>query len=437
MQVKIPNLGDGIDSATVLSVMVAVGDSVAIDQTIIELETDKAVAPVPSTESGTVQSIHVSEGDTVTMGQLVISLTSDGATSDGAAPSSKDLSPASNKPEPVSPKVTPVMPVNTLQHNQPPVSMPIISNSSSSVSTSPWIRKIANQIGLDLSLVPTQSGGRLTIDDLRYYVSGLQQSSLTVEPTDSVKEAPKAISVLPNFEKWGDVTRESLASLRIKIAEKMSDSWNQVPHVTQFDQADITAVMASRKTHNPMYKKKGVNLTLSAISIKVVVDALKKFPRFNSSFDINAKEIILKQYYHIGVAVDTPSGLIVPVIRDADKKSLFQLAKEIGELAEKARDRKLSVDELQGGTFTVSNLGGLGVGAFTPIVNTPEVAIIGLGRAQLTPVVKDGVIQEALIQPIAISYDHRIIDGADGARFTREIVSGFEHFSDDLIKEIN
>lgn len=425
MEIKIPHLGDGIDSATVLSVMVNVGDSVAVEDTLLELETDKAVAPVPSTAAGTIEAIHVAEGDTVTTAQLVATLS--GASGESTeAPQETPVAPVA--PAPVAPPVAPLAPL---------AAAPVQAVSNEVVVTSPWLRKLATQIGLDLTrIAPTGSGGRVTLDDVRGYVATLQAGAFAATPAAVPAPEAKPKTPLPDFSKWGEVEVQKLSSLRLKIGEKMSESWADVPHVTQFDDANISALMVNRKKYNPKYKEKGVNLTLTAMAVKVAVDALKEFPNFNASFDSEKGELVVKKYYHIGVAVDTPNGLIVPVIRNADQKPLFEIAKEIGELAEKARDRKIAVEELQGGTFTISNLGGLGVGNFTPIVNTPEVAILGLGRGNLKPIIVDKKIDQGIIQPLGLSYDHRIIDGADGARFMRKLVDGFENFKAEWMAEI-
>ena len=425
MEIKIPHLGDGIDSATVLSVIVNVGDSVAVEDTLLELETDKAVAPVPSTAAGTIEAIHVAEGDTVTTAQLVVTLS--GATGESTdAPQDTPATPVA--PAPVATPVAPLAPL---------AAAPVQAVSNEAVVTSPWLRKLATQIGLDLTrIAPTGSGGRVTLDDVRGYVAALQAGAFAATPAAVPAPEAKPKTPLPDFSKWGEVEVQKLSSLRLKIGEKMSESWADVPHVTQFDDANISALMANRKKYNPKYKEKSVNLTLTAMAVKVAVDALKEFPNFNASFDSEKGELVVKKYYHIGVAVDTPNGLIVPVIRNADQKSLFELAQEISELAEKARDRKIAFEELQGGTFTISNLGGLGVGNFTPIVNTPEVAILGLGRGNLKPIIVDKKIDQGIIQPLGLSYDHRIIDGADGARFMRKLVDGFENFKAEWMAEI-
>ena len=247
-------------------------------------------------------------------------------------------------------------------------------------------------------------------------------------------KAKTAPAEAEDFSRWGEITKKPLSQLRKVIAQRMSGSWTTVPRVTQFDEADITALMELRKKYQAAYEAKGARLTLTPLALKAVVAALKKHPIFNSSLDEAAGEIVFKQYYHIGVAVDTEAGLLVPVIRDVDKKDLLQLSREVEDLAARARERKLSLGEMKGGTFTISNQGGIGSGHFTPIVNSPEVGILGLGRGGLKAIVKDKQIQQRLILPLAISYDHRVIDGGVAARFTVDLVQALENFEEDAVK---
>ena len=271
-------------------------------------------------------------------------------------------------------------------------------------------------------------------------LNGFVQNLLTLinQPTSAPLTTPPAPqapapSALPDFSKWGRIETKPLSSLRKKIGQKMVEAWTQIPHVTQFDKVDITDLMAARKKHNPAYKEKGANLTLTIFALKAIVNTLKAFPQFNSSFDSAKGELILKHYYNIGIAVDTENGLIVPVVKNVDQKSILELSLEVNTLAEKARLRQIAVEDLQGGTFTISNLGGLGVAEFTPIINTPEVAILALCAGKPTPVVHNDTIQSRLIMPIGLSYDHRVIDGADGARFTRHFVHELAQFNQDLL----
>jgi pyruvate dehydrogenase E2 component (dihydrolipoamide acetyltransferase) len=267
------------------------------------------------------------------------------------------------------------------------------------------------------------------IEDLRTYIQNLQ-SQAAQGPSAAAAAAPQRAAAPAesiDFSKWGPVTKKAISSLRKTIGQKMQESWQTVPHVTQFDEADITAMMELRKKYNPIYEKKKANLTVTVLVLKAVVAALKKIPLFNSSLDEVTGEVVLKNYYHLGIAVDTEAGLIVPVLKDVDKKSVLDLALELAAIAEKTRQRKISVDDLQGGTFTISNLGSIGGQHFTPIVNKPQAAILGLSRGFMKPVVKDGKVEPRLMMPVALSYDHRIVDGADGARFMKELIEGFQN----------
>jgi pyruvate dehydrogenase E2 component (dihydrolipoamide acetyltransferase) len=273
--------------------------------------------------------------------------------------------------------------------------------------------------------------------DVRDYIGRLQKLATQAKAAKPVATAPtaaapKAESI--DFSKWGAVTKKPMLPLRQTISRRLAENWNTIPHVTQFDQADITTLNELRKKFAPAYEKQGARLTLTSFALKAVATALKAHPIFNSSLDLGASEIVLKNYYHIGVAVDTEQGLIVPVIRDVDKKSLLQLSREINEAAEKARDRKVTAEELKGGTFTVSNQGGIGGGHFTPIVNAPEVAILGLGRGAMKAVVREGKIEARMMMPMGLSYDHRVIDGGSAARFIVDLVAAFEGFKESDVK---
>jgi pyruvate dehydrogenase E2 component (dihydrolipoamide acetyltransferase) len=275
------------------------------------------------------------------------------------------------------------------------------------------------------------------MDDLRAYIQNLQQiadSGATAAPSAASRAATAAPSIeLPDFSKWGSVEAKPMSTLRKKISEKMSESARSVARVTQFDEVDITDLMALKKKHDDAYQKQGTKLTMSSFAVKVVVDALKKHPVFNSSLDLANERIIYKNYYHVAMAVDTEHGLIVPVIKDADKKSLVEISKEIDRLAAATRERKIAADDLQGGTFTISNQGSLGGTHFTPVVYTPQVAILGLGRARWMPVVRDGKVVSRLIMPTALSYDHRVIDGGNAVRFNNDLVSGFQNFDESFV----
>lgn len=424
MEIKLPFLGDGVASATVLSVLVTIGDTIQKDQTVLELETDKAVAPVPAPSAGTVTEILTKVGDTVATGTPVIRLSGSG-----------DATTATPAPAAI-PVVTPMLAQVAVPAPVSYTGQAYTAGNNTSIVTSPSVRRIAEQTGLDLSRISgTASGGRITLEDIKKYVSHLQYTAFQKSADAASPQGPLSTppSPLPDFSKWGAVDVKPLTSLRKKIGQKMRQSWNSVPHVTQFDEADITDLMTLRKKYVPEYEKNGVKLTVTVLILKAVVEALKQHPAFNAAFDDVAQELIYKKYIHLGVAVDTESGLIVPVIRDVDKKSLAEISTDLNALAEKARQRQVSLDDLQGGSFTVSNLGGLGAGPFTPIVNTPDTAILGLSKGQSRAVFKNGQIVERTVLPLCVSYDHRVIDGADGARFMQTLVKTLEAFPEDWV----
>ncbi|MCG3148988.1 MAG: Dihydrolipoyllysine-residue acetyltransferase component of pyruvate dehydrogenase complex [Verrucomicrobiae bacterium] len=408
MDIRLPSLGEGADSGVVVNILVKEGDTIAKDQTIIELETDKAVGSIPSSAAGVVQKIKVNVGDKISAGAVILSMAESGAGVAAAVPAAP---PAAQAPRPAA---------GTAATTRVP-GIP--------AAAAPSVRKMAAQLGIDLALVPGSGhGGRIALEDLRAYIQNL----IAAQPGAAVekKTAPARV----DFAQYGPVLKKPLSSLRKTIAKRMSESWSAVPRVTQFDEADITGLNDLRKKYAPAYEKQGAKLTLTVFAIKAVVAALKKHPIFNSSLDEVAEEIVLKEYFHIGIAVDTEHGLMVPVIRDADKKSLLQIAKELEDLAGKTRDRKLTGDQMKGGSFTISNQGGIGSGAFTPIVNVPEVAILGLGRGAVKPAVVAGKIEARLLMPVAISYDHRVIDGGSAARFTVDLVAAFQNFDEKDVK---
>jgi pyruvate dehydrogenase E2 component (dihydrolipoamide acetyltransferase) len=368
----------------------------------------------------------VKEGDEISVGQPILSLTEDGAAAPAAAPADPRAE-AGSTPAPVSQAVRPAAEAPSVDVIGEPVR-------DEAVAASPTVRKLARDLGIDLTRVRgTQHGGRIALEDLRGYVQQLQR--IAFEQRGGTTAAPtKPAAERVDFGKWGPYTRQPMSSLRKIIAQRMHESWVSTPRVTQFDEADVTGIVALRKKYAAKYEKKGGHLTLTPFLIKAVVGALKKHPTFNSSLDEAADEIVFKDYYHIGIAVDTEQGLIVPVIRDVDKKSLLQLSKELAELAERTRQRKVGAEELKGGTFTISNQGGIGGGFFTPIVNKPEVAILGVGRGALKPVVRGAKIEKRMMLPLGLSYDHRVIDGATAARFIVEIVQALDQFKESEVK---
>ena len=434
MDIKLPNLGEGADSGVVVSILVKEGDTIQLDQTLIELENEKAIAPIPSTASGKVTKLYVKEGDKLSVGQPILSL------------ASNDKQPAEVPATPMEPSapaaISTAVPVATPSPSSGNVSTIIESSAPGGLppAAAPTIRKIARELGIDLNRVRgSERGGRIVMEDLRAYVHELQEiafrkpaPSAVVSPTPGtvIKPVPESI----DFSKWGTITSKPVTSLRKAIAHKMVESWTTIPHVTQYDEADITQLMELRKKNSSAYEKKGTHLTITPFAMKAVVDTLKLHPIFNSSWDEAKQEIVYKDYYHIGVAVDTEQGLLVPVIRDVDKKSLLELSIELDAIADKARQRKVTLEELKGGSFTISNQGGIGSGAFTPIINHPEVAILGMGRGAYKPVARDKKVEVRLMLPLSLSYDHRVIDGANAARFMVDLVKAMESFDDKAVQ---
>jgi pyruvate dehydrogenase E2 component (dihydrolipoamide acetyltransferase) len=424
MDVKLPKLGEGADSGVVVNVFVKEGDPVAKDQTILELENEKAVASIPSTAAGVVAKVHVQAGDRVSVGQRLITLNESGQTvaAPAAAPTAKR--PAA-KPTPESEEV-----------EDEPVAEVEEETSGVAVAASPSVRKIARELGINLSKVRgSESGGRIILADVRAYIQRLVASAAKAKASGGIAAATaKPVAEQIDFSQWGPVTKKPLTPLRQVIARRMAESWNSVPRVTQFDDADFTKLNEFRKKYAAAYEAKGSKLTLTPLVLKAVAETLKKHPIFNSSLDEVANEIVLKEYFHIGIAVDTEQGLIVPVIRDVDKKNVLEISKELEQLAAKARDRKISTEELKGGTFTISNQGAIGGAHFTPIVNKPEVAILGLGRGALKPVVRDSKVEVRMMTPLGLSYDHRVIDGGAAARFIVDLVAAMQEFKEEAVK---
>lgn len=428
MDLKLPALGEGADSGTVVNLFVKEGDQVAKDQAILELENEKAVATIPSTATGTITKVFVKAGDKISVGQRILALSETGTTT-STAKADKVKAGAESKAVEPEPKATPSEAEEPAERDEEPEHE---AKPGIEPAAAPSIRKLARNLGIDLThLRGSERGGRIVLKDIRAYIQRLQ--SKVVAPAQAKEAAPAAAKPAVeqiDFAKWGPVSKKPLSPLRQVIARRMSENWNAVPRVTQFDEADITALMEIRKKYAAAYEQKGARLTLTSFALKIVAETLKKHPIFNSSLDEAAQEIVTKEYYHIGVAVDTEAGLIVPVIRDVNKKSLLDLSKELESLAKKARERKISAEELKGGTFTISNQGGIGGAHFTPIVNKPEVAILGLGRGATKAVVRDSKIEPRLMLPIAISYDHRVIDGGVAARFAVDLVQAFEKFDE-------
>lgn len=413
-KIILPELGDGIEGGDVVNILVSKGDEIEKDSVLLELETDKAVLEFPSPQSGRIIEIHIQKGDTVTVGQLLVTLDIKGKKeqSEETANSQEEkniVRQHEQRPEP----------------SHEPETQPLLKDERAPVGellpAGPATRKLARELGMDLSKVQgTAKDGRITLDDVKSHV----KHRLTSTPGSAGVPAV----VLPDFSQWGPVERKPFSSLRRKVAENLNAAWAAVPLVTQFDEADVTELEKMRKKNVHDVQEKGGKLTITVFVIKALVTALKAFPQFNASLDVHRGEIIYKQYFNIGVAVDTPSGLIVPVIKNVDDKSIAELAIELAELSQKARDRQVPLEELRGGNISVSNLGGIGGTGFTPLVNPPDVAVVGLSRSRVVPVWREGQCEPRLVMPFSVSYDHRVIDGADGARFSRLVAHELETF---------
>jgi pyruvate dehydrogenase E2 component (dihydrolipoamide acetyltransferase) len=417
MDFKLPPLGEGADSGTVVSILVKEGDQIKKGQSLIEIETGKAVAPVPSPGAGKVSKIHVKEGAKISVGQTLLSLDGDESSPPpGSAPATVAAKARPAKTAPTTRATAPAAP-----QAEEPAETPEEFEYTGAFAppAAPSIRRIARELGIDLRKIQgSANGGRIVMADLKGYIQSLRRMA-----------APAPAAPEPtNFGQWGQIAKRPMTALRKVISQRMAENWVAVPRVTQFDEADLSRVMELRKTHNSEFEKKGAKLTVTPFAIKAVVAALKKHPVFNSSLDTAAAEIIFKEYYNIGLAVDTDQGLIVPVIKNADKKSLADISREVNDLAAKTRDRKVSLEDLRGGTFTISNQGGIGGAHFTPIVNLPEVAILGLGRGALKPVVRGASIEPRLMLPLCLSYDHRVIDGGEAVRFILDLIQELENF---------
>ncbi len=406
IEFKIPEVGEGISSGTVVSILVKPGDTIEKDQAVLELETDKAVVEIPSDVSGTITEILVKENQEVNIGQAVLKLSASEASAKKAekveSEQNKETKPVEAKPIETKPTV------NETKNEVVETSGLGSSQSKDLIPAAPSVRRIAREMGIDIHQIQG-SGilGRISVYDLKAQGSNTQLGGV---PQLS----------LPDFSKWGNVSREPMSGIRKATVRSMAAAWANVPMVTHFDKADSDNFEAFRQRYKKLAERKGLKLTPTAILLKIVATALSKFPDFNASIDTNSQEIIYKDYINIGVAVDTPNGLLVPVIKNADKKSIFELAQELSELAEKARNRKLALADMQGGNFTISNLGGIGGYGFSPIVNPPEVAILGVSRSTMEPVYnkETGSFDAKLMMPLSLTYDHRLIDGAAAARFS-------------------
>jgi pyruvate dehydrogenase E2 component (dihydrolipoamide acetyltransferase) len=430
---KLPELGENIEGGDVLRVIVSPGDTVKKDQSVLELETDKATIEVPATVAGVIKEAKVAAGQKVKVGQTIF-IVEEGAAAAESKPESK-AAPAAAPPPPAepAPKPAPVQDapkaekrradVVEMKPSQPkpaPASA-APSADAASIPAAPSARRLARELGVSIQDVQGSGpAGRISMDDVTAYARRLLAGG-------AGRPAATAAAALPDFGKWGAIERKPMGGVRRTTAHRLTQAWTSVPHVFQQDRADITAVEALRKKLSKKREAEGKSaITITAFLVKVLGAALKKFPQLNSSVDMQTDEIIYKTYVHVGVAVDTDRGLLVPVIRDVDTKDISQLADDIALAADKARNRKLSVDDMQGGSISLSNLGSLGGGPFTPIVNWPEVAILGVSRARMEPVFVDGEFVPRFMMPLTLSYDHRVVDGADGVRILRWIVEAVE-----------
>jgi len=444
-EVRLPEISENVTTGDVVKVLVAVGDRVAVDQSLVELETEKAVFEVPSTAAGVVKEILVKEGDTINVGDVIVRIDSEGAgeateadekpveqpkAAEQKAPVEEAAEPKERKQEPA-PAASAPSDVEDVDRTVVAVADEVREakrRADEPPAASPTVRRLARELGIDIHAVPgSGTGGRITADDVQRFAKSMIARAGTGASAAAVPGAPAAAArPLPDFARFGAVERVPMSKVRAVMARNMAAAWNTVPHVTQHDAADVTELEQARKRYAKMAEAAGGKLTMTAVLLKVSASALRRFPDFNASIDAAAQEIVYKKYVHIGVAVDTERGLLVPVVKDADTKNVIELSAELAQLAEKARTKKITPDQLEGGNFTVSNLGGIGGTSFTPIVYHPEVAILGVSRAAMRPVWRDGGFVPRLVLPLSLSYDHRLIDGAQAARFLRWICQALE-----------
>ena len=431
--IVIPEIGEKVESGSVVAILVAVGDTVEQDDGIIEFETDKAVVEIPSPAKGVITEILAKEGDELRIGDVVARL--DTAEAKADAPVSEDaqatVDQADVPPQAAEPVPPPEKPQPAIVEAPAPVAPPVtptpaVTEPTLPVPAAPSVRRFAREVGVDLRMVAGSGpGGRIAEQDVKNYLKSLSKPG---HPPTQVKAAagPRDYP-LPDFRRWGAVETVDIATVRRITAESMAQSWQVIPQVTQFDSADITELTQWMTQAGRTLAKTGGRLTITAVLLKVIAQGLARFPRFNASIDMSRQQIILKKYIHVGLAVATERGLLVPVIRDVIDKSISELALEMDDIVQRTRSKRLAPDEMEGGTFTVSNQGGIGGNAFTPIVYWPQAAILGVSRSSVEPRYRDGEFQPRTILPLALSYDHRINDGADAARFLRWICDALEH----------
>jgi pyruvate dehydrogenase E2 component (dihydrolipoamide acetyltransferase) len=463
---KVPELGENVAGGDVMRVMVNPGDTIARDQPVLELETDKATIEVPSTVAGTVKDVRVKKGDKITVGAVVFTVDEGGNGASGqkaakteetaAAPPQKAETPAPAEPKPAESrpdsKVLSMPPRGAADAPAPAAPAPAApvrpegnGDRGHVAAASPAVRRLAREIGVNVDEVQgTGPGGRISQDDVKEHARRILSSvPSTALSLGGAAGGPRTARALPDFQKWGEIERQPLSNIRRATAEHLGYAWNVIAHVTQFDKADVTSLEELRKKFKDQVAKDGGNLTITAMLVRILATAVRKFPQFNASIDTERGELVFKKYVNVGIAVDTDRGLLVPVIRNADRKSISQISIEINQLAARARDRKLTLDEMSGGGISISNLGGIGGTYFTPIVNWPEVAILGVSRTTTEPVwnpkkipglisgehpseIKPGIFEPRQMLPLSLSYDHRVIDGADAMRFLRWVVEAIE-----------
>jgi pyruvate dehydrogenase E2 component (dihydrolipoamide acetyltransferase) len=467
---KLPELGENVHGGDVLRVLVKAGDTVSNDQPVLELETDKATIEVPSSVSGTVGEIKVKAGEKVKVGQTIFVVTDTKDTKDASSPShasfeggqSQRASADQSRPAAAKQKAeedrasdkpgTTAGPgaqrtnvarapedqideaprrrgevVDISRGTGPRVAAQAAPSADSgpAPAAAPSVRRIARELGVDIRQVSgTGPAGRITVDDVQAFV---RQALTSGGGGGAPSPAGPAQQPLPDFAKWGDVERKPISNIRRKTAEHLGYAWNTIPAVTQHDKADVTALEELRKKYSPIAERAGGKMTVTAIALKVLAGAIKKFPQFAASLDMGRGQLVYKKYSNIGVAVDTDRGLLVAVIRDVDTKGIIELSAELAKISEKSRAGKLTLDEMSGGVITISNLGGIGGVGFSPIVNWPEVAILGISRGSHEPVWNGSQFEPRLMLPLSLSYDHRVIDGADAARFLRWVCDAFEN----------
>ena len=422
-EVRLPEVSDNVETGDIVKILVKIGDKISVDQPLIELETEKALFEVPSTEAGTITEIKVKEGDVLKVGDVILKVETESALASGKIEPEKEKAVQKEKPSEnikIEEKVIEVSESPVSEFSESEFIKPI-DPGKVTAPASPSVRKLARELGVDIiNVTGSGPGGRITDEDVKEFVK--------IQMTAPVKQRTAAIlKPLPDFSKWGEIEIEPMSKVRILTSESMSSAWSGIPMVTHFDKSDITMIEEIRKKYSKKTEERGGKLTITSILVKICSTGLKKFPKINSSIDLVKNEIIFKKYVNIGIAVDSERGLLVPVIKESDKKSITDISIELSELSEKVRNKKITPDEMDGGNFTISNLGGIGGTGFTPIVYSPQVAILGISKASIEPVYINEKFEPRIMLPLTLTYDHRIIDGADAARFLRWICEALEN----------